>query len=249
VPSSSSVLLLYQLAAPAPELGLTLRSSGLAFGQPLTSNVSPHMSQLEHSWARAWNGIGSHTHGEDVRSTLVARYEEPHRKYHTLQHLTECLSAFESVQDLPVHAAEVELALWFHDAIYDVKRSNNEERSAEWAKAELLKANAPPEVAARVHALVIATKHSATPVEPDGQILIDIDLGILGSAEPRFAEYEHQICAEYAFVPSLLFKRKRRAIPLSFLDRPRIYSTPHFHAALEEQARANLRRAVGKSAG
>jgi len=207
------------------------------------------MSQLERSWVRAWGGVGSRTQGTEVREALVARYEEPQRKYHTLQHLTECLASFETVQDLPIHAAEVEVALWFHDAIYDVKRSDNEERSAEWAKAELMSANVPPQVAERIHALVMATKHSATPVEIDEQVLIDVDLGILGSSESRFAEYERQIRAEYAFVPSLLFKRKRRAILQSFIDRPRIYSTSHFHAAFEARARTNLQFAVGKSAG
>lgn len=193
--------------------------------------------------------MGSHAQGAEVRAALLARYEEPQRKYHTLQHLTECLAAFETVQYLPVRAAEVEVALWFHDAIYEVKRSDNEEKSADWAKAELLAANAPPEIAARVHALIMATKHTATPVELDEQVLVDIDLGVLGSSEARFSEYDRQIRAEYAFVPSLLFKQKRRDILLSFLGRPRIYSTSHFHAAYEAQARANLQRAVDDKKG
>jgi predicted metal-dependent HD superfamily phosphohydrolase len=179
-----------------------------------------------------------------VFQSLLARYGEPHRKYHTLQHLAECLSAFEQVSSLATHPAEVEIALWFHDAIYDVKRSDNEERSASWAATGLAAGGAPAAVAQRVSALVLITKHTATPVTPDEQMLGDIDLGILGASEQRFAEYERQIREEYAFVPGFVFRRKRRAILQSFLQRPRIYGTARFYAALERAARVNLQNAV-----
>jgi predicted metal-dependent HD superfamily phosphohydrolase len=95
-----------------------------------------------------------------------------------------------------------------------------------------------------VHALVMATRHTALPVGGDEQLLVDIDLAILGAAPARFAEYEQQIREEYGHVPDGLFRPKRRAILRSFLERPRLYSTPQFHAALEDTARANLQRAI-----
>jgi predicted metal-dependent HD superfamily phosphohydrolase len=177
---------------------------------------------------------------------LVSRYSEPHRKYHSLQHLVECITWFEAAAELARHAAEVETALWFHDAIYEVEQHDNEERSAWLARAALLDAGAPIASAARVESLVLATKHTALPVSPDEQLLVDIDLSILGAAEPRFAEYEQQIRQEYSFVPEVLFRQKRRAVLCSFLDRARIYSTEYFHSALEQQARANLLRAVSR---
>ena len=180
--------------------------------------------------------------------SLIARYNEPHRKYHTVQHLSECLAAFEQVRQLVPHAAEVETALWFHDAVYDVKRSDNEEQSAQWAKAELEAAGSPPESVELVNSLVLATKHIAVPATLDEQVLVDIDLAILGASTQRFAEYERQIRDEYFFVPGFFFRHKRRAILQSFLQRPRIYSTAPFYAALEQAARSNLHRAVGKNA-
>lgn len=207
------------------------------------------MNILKNSWDRAWKGIGAGGDGEPVHAALVTAYAEPQRKYHTLQHLTECLEWFERVRELPRHAAEVELALWFHDAVYDVKGSDNEQRSADWAAAELADAGVTPEVIGRVSELILATRHKAVPTEPDQQVLVDIDLAILGAAEPRFAEYGQQIRDEYAFVPEELFKPRRRALLGSFLERPRIYSTSHFHALLEERARVNLRRAMGQGTG
>jgi predicted metal-dependent HD superfamily phosphohydrolase len=198
------------------------------------------------SWLRAWRGVGATGDGKAISQALLARYNEPHRKYHTIQHLAECLETFDQMSQLALHPAAVEMALWFHDAIYDLKRSDNEERSAQWANTVLRVACASSETAERVASLVMATKHACAPATPDEQVLVDIDLAILGANEQRFAEYERQIRDEYAFVPDNLFRRKRQAILQSFLQRPRIYSTAHFHMVFEQAARSNLQRAVEK---
>lgn len=203
---------------------------------------------LAVSWLRAWRGVGAIGDGDAVYQALLAAYNEPQRKYHTIQHLSECLAAFERVRHLALHPAAVEAALWFHDAVYDVKGSDNEERSAQWAISALKAAGAPTEAAELVGSLVLATRHTAAPVTIDEQVLVDVDLSILGADEQRFAEYERQIRDEYAFVPGFLFRRKRRAILQTFLQRTHIYSTEHFRGALECVARNNLQRAVGAPA-
>jgi predicted metal-dependent HD superfamily phosphohydrolase len=200
--------------------------------------------ELRQSWLRAWSGIGAHANGEEVYAALIARYSEPHRRYHTLQHLSECLALFELVQGLAVHPGEVETALWFHDAIYDVGRADNEERSAEWARTVANQAGVSRDVAECIHSLVMVTRHTGVPAGADEQLLVDIDLAILGADPQRFAQYERQIREEYANVPGEQFRQRRRAILGSFLDRRRVYSTAHFHDRLEAAARANLRAAI-----
>ncbi|WP_377154919.1 N-methyl-D-aspartate receptor NMDAR2C subunit [Roseateles sp. UC29_93] len=204
---------------------------------------------FERSWQRAWSAlIGAgpgERDGHALRDDLLARYAEPPRKYHTRQHLEECLALFDEVGALAVHPAEVEMALWFHDAIYDVKGSGNEERSAEWAQEALLAAGAERDVADRVRRLVLVTKHDGVPASVDEQVLVDIDLAILGAGRPRFDEYERQIRDEYAYVPGFLFRRKRRKILRTFLERPVLYSTPALRELLDARARENLRRAIG----
>ena len=71
-------------------------------------------------------------------------------------------------------------------------------------------------------------------------LLVDIDLAILGADRPRFEEYEQQVREEYGWVPWFIYRRKRREVLSEFLNRSSIYSTPELHAALEQQARANL---------
>jgi predicted metal-dependent HD superfamily phosphohydrolase len=191
-----------------------------------------------------WRGLGAAGEGAALRSELLTRYGEPHRHYHSRQHLGECLQWFDRVAGLTGRPAEVEAALWFHDAVYDIGRPDNEERSASWARTALLAAGVREPSAERVERLVLATKHVAAPTEADENLLVDIDLAILGAGEARFAEYERQIRQEYAAVPEAQFRERRLAILGSFLARPRIYGTDHFQARLEERARANLRRAV-----
>lgn len=202
------------------------------------------LPDFQASWRRAWGGCGASGSGEPVRQQLLQRYSEPARHYHTLQHLGECLQLLQYHRQLAQHAAEVELALWFHDAIYDVRSSSNEADSARWA-AEVLTAAGVAEVSvARVQALILSTRHVAVPQDSDEQLLVDIDLAILGADARRFEQYEVQIRHEYAWVPAWLFRRKRRAILQGFLQRAHIYSTPVLREQFEISARVNLQAAL-----
>nr|WP_307691188.1 N-methyl-D-aspartate receptor NMDAR2C subunit [Variovorax ginsengisoli] len=195
------------------------------------------------TWTSAWLALELEPDGA-LRDQLLAAYAEPQRHYHTLQHLDECLDWFARMQSEAERPAEVALALWFHDAVYDVHAHDNEARSADWAQAALAHAGADPAVARRVHALVMATRHEERPDGPDAELLIDIDLSILGAPVERFAQYEQQVLAEYAHVPAAVRTPRRRTILQRFLDRPTLYLTPPMHALLEMPARCNLARSM-----
>lgn len=203
------------------------------------------------SWQRLWSGLGARGDGHAARDDLLVRHAEPWRAYHTQQHLGECLVALASAAHLAERAAEVEAGLWFHDAVYEPRRDDNEARSALLAQQVLGAAQVAPAVADRVAALVLATRHLAAEAAPptaDAQLLLDIDLGILGAPAERFADYERQIRQEYAFVARARFDARRRAVLCSFLARPRLYGTDFFHDRLAGRARANLTAAVGADA-
>lgn len=171
-------------------------------------------------------------------------YSEPQRHYHTLQHLAECLQLQSDSAHLAQHPAEIAIALWFHDAVYDVKAHDNEARSADWAVAALQAAGVSVEVQTRVHALIMATEHTAAPLAGDAALLVDIDLAILGAAPARFAEYERQIRQEYAWVPEEVFVEKRRAVLQGFIARHQIYSTAFLQQQRAAQARSNVQTAL-----
>lgn len=199
------------------------------------------MSVTGASWRRLWTELGAQSIDGGLFNQLVAAYSERHRHYHTLQHLRECLAHCEAAASLALHPAEVELALWFHDAVYDPHQGDNEERSAEWAWRSILAAGCGEEVAQRVQASVLATQsHAAAGRDADVQLVLDIDLAILGAAPARFADYGRQVRAEYAHLPDAEWRAGRTRILAGFLARPRIYATPAFHDALEHRARENI---------
>lgn len=203
------------------------------------------MNDLFPAWRSAWALAGLAEPPRTVFESLCRAYAEPQRRYHTLQHLRECLAQAGEIERLADHPGEVLIALWFHDAVYDTHARGNEAASADWAR-DIVAAAGSREAADRVHALVMATEHHAVPATRDAQVLVDVDLSILGAESARFDEYEHQVREEYRHVPELLFRTKRRSVLQGFLARPRLYNTEAYVNRLEDRARENLRRSIEK---
>ena len=202
------------------------------------------MPTLHQRWETTWQRLAPAAPSATLFDDLERRYREAHRHYHTLQHLEECFAALDALRPDGTDATAIELALWFHDAIYDVHRHDNEERSAAWAASILVQAGVPQAMVDKVALLILATRHHVSSSDPDACVLVDVDLAILGAPPARFQEYERQIRAEYAHVPEQVFAQKRRQILEDFLRRPVLFVTPAFNARLERQARHNLAEAL-----
>ena len=200
---------------------------------------------LAAAWSVTWRALRL-TPRPELVAEILARWDAPHRAYHNRQHLSECFATWDTVRGLARQPAAVELALWFHDAVYDPQRHDNEARSATWAAQELAAAGAPPALQERVAALVLATCHREPPPDGDAALLVDVDLAILGAPASRFDQYEAQIRAEYAWVPEVGFRAARGRILERLLARPRLFATPALASRLEVQARANLTRALAR---
>lgn len=200
-------------------------------------------------WEATWVEAGLSPPPAPVRETVLGRYREPWRAYHTVQHLQDCAHQAARFGLSCPHPGAVQLALWYHDVVYDPQAHDNEARSAALAADHLRAAGAAPDLVARVERLILATRHQAEPGDADEALLVDIDLSILGAPPDRFATFETQVRQEYAFVPDAAFAAGRAAVLRSFLDRPHIYATAPFRQALEAQARANLEQAVARWSG
>src|SRR5688572_13351744 len=198
---------------------------------------------LREQWIGTWNVLGAAAPA-GVYEEVMARYAEPHRHYHTARHLEECFAELAGVRAEAERPGEVELALWFHDAIYETRRHDNEQRSAEWARSVTAAAGLDSSVGERVAALIMATRHDAVPLDADARVLVDVDLSILGAPPLRFDEYEHSIRDEYRWVPASVFRRKRRAILERFLARPQLFNTSRMRERYEQPARRNLERSL-----
>lgn len=195
------------------------------------------------NWQSMWQQLQL-TPPANLAEELQSAYNQPQRFYHSLQHLQECLSLLTQVEHLANRPADIALALYFHDAIYDTHAHDNEAQSAAWARHVLFTAGASDQLIERINSLIMATCHQAQPSDADSQLLVDIDLAILGQPEARFAEYEQQICQEYSWVEAEAFRQGRAAVLKSFVDREFIYNTDYFRQHFEQQARLNLQTAL-----
>ncbi len=196
---------------------------------------------IRKTWIDMWNGLGASDDGMGHFDWLCSLYAEPHRRYHTMRHVAHCLREFDIVRCLCARPYVVQCALFFHDAVYDTQATDNEERSAELASSVLRDANVASDVRVQVERLILATAHTeADLVRADEQLIVDVDLAILGQQPDDFDRYEHQIRAEYAWVPEDVFRVRRADILRHFLDKTRIYHSEALFARYEKQARMNL---------
>jgi predicted metal-dependent HD superfamily phosphohydrolase len=176
---------------------------------------------------------------------LSRAYSQPDRFFHNLNHISDCLRKLDDAIAHGVAIADpeaVRFALWFHDVVYDGRRADNEELSADACHQAAL---GHGEVfAATAKRLVLVTKHSEAyaPATPDEELICDIDLTSLAADD--FAGNTLLIRKEYAHVPDEEFYPARRRILARFLERERIYRTEFFARKYEVKARRNLEAAV-----
>jgi predicted metal-dependent HD superfamily phosphohydrolase len=188
---------------------------------------------------------------EPLRAELVAAYTAPGRHYHDLRHIEALLGFAEACAGAIADRDAVEAAIWFHDAIYDTRRNNNEERSAALAAARLAGKTDRNRVA-RIAAMIRATAGHIMPefddaaAMQDSALFLDMDLAILGSPATDFDAYEADVRREYNWVAEPEWRIGRCAVLAGFLARPAIYITARFQASHEAAARRNLARAIAR---
>jgi len=197
-------------------------------------------------WIRLWKKAGAIGNRSIWYDRLCEVYASPGRHYHTLRHVNDCLEDFERVRLFAINGAAVELAIWFHDAVYDSRATDNEERSAALARQCLEEARVARGITDSTCKLILATRTHDTSLDKDAGVMVDVDLAILGKPEDRFHEYEFQIRQEYSWVPDKTFAAGRAEILSRFFSRPRIYSTDWFFDHFEGPARRNIARSLEK---
>lgn len=191
---------------------------------------------LEARFERAVRALGGTVGAADF-AALAARYRAPHRHYHDLSHVEACLHWLDRVEPEAEAPAELALAIFFHDAIYE-RAHDDEAKSALLAETTLTSLGVAAEAARRVRELVLATmSHEAE--HGDAALLVDIDLSILGAPPDAYARYVAGVRSEHAALDEETFRAGRSAFVRGMLARVALYVTPAFRA-LEPLARENL---------
>lgn len=246
---------------PGRELVARLRASGLRVrgADRRQEKHARRLADLTRRWAtlaaQIPAGDGGHdrdrgsagharvpTAWSEAGAELLRRWDEPHRRYHDLAHLEDVLHHLDVLRDdgepVPV---TVELAAWFHDAVYALAPGADEQRSAELAHDRLTRLGAGPAAVAEVERLVLLTASHAPAVgDAAGAVLCDADLAILASSPRRYARYAAAVRAEYARVPDDDFRRGRAAVLAGLLAHEHLFATASGRARWEAPARQNL---------
>jgi predicted metal-dependent HD superfamily phosphohydrolase len=191
-------------------------------------------------WENLFNRVGCNKSPGKQFHHLIKAYSENHRAYHNLNHIEHCLNEFDQLTNYLDLPDLVEIAIWYHDAIYNTRSDRNEEESALMAERELKNLDIMQESIKIVHDFILSTKHNDEPRNSDSKYLIDIDLSILGADRNVFQEYETNIRKEFKCVPTFLFHKKRSEVLRSFLKRKHIFFTELFRQKYENQARTNI---------
>ncbi|HYF49716.1 MAG TPA: L-threonylcarbamoyladenylate synthase [Planctomycetota bacterium] len=200
------------------------------------------MLDLSPRWFALWKRLHAQGDAQAVLEDLLRRYREPLRAYHNIEHLTHCF------EELDTAAASderdlVELALWFHDAVYDAQAKDNEERSGDLLRSALSSAGLNDHKLTRASQLILATKtHEAS--DSASMLMLDCDLAILAQPREVFQNYERAIRTEYGWVPADKYRAGRADVLQRFLNRAHIFHTESFRKRYEQIARGNLRWSI-----
>jgi predicted metal-dependent HD superfamily phosphohydrolase len=174
---------------------------------------------------------------------LLARWSEPQRHYHTVAHLSVVLAVIDEHAGRAGDPTAVRLAAWYHDAVYDPKRVDNEEASALLAEAALPELDVPTDRVTEVARLVrLTASHDPIPGDRNGGLLTDADLCVLASPPEVYQTYTAAVRREYAHVPDHAFAAGRAAVLNNLLSLPRLFHTPVLRERWEDMARANITR-------
>jgi predicted metal-dependent HD superfamily phosphohydrolase len=201
-------------------------------------------SALRERFSGLWTRLGGRGDSGPAFEEILRRWQEPHRSYHSLAHLRDCLARLDEAFATGTDRDLAEAALWYHDVVYQPEASDNEARSAELARADLLEGGVMKEIADEVARLVRVTDHTVAPVDPVAALVCDVDLSILGRPADEFAEYEQRIRQEYHHVPESLYRVGRSRVLTHLSARKPLYLTSHFRSRFEAPARRNLARSL-----
>lgn len=176
----------------------------------------------------------------DVIHTL---YASDGRHYHTPAHIEHCLSRFDMCRNHMDHPDEVELALWYHDAVYDPRATDNEERSAELFVGHAAQ-DFDPQAVRRIQELILYTTHRELPTENDQKLMVDIDLSGFGLPWEDFARDSRAVRAEFTHMSDAEFYGGQIRFLNSLVARDRFFASDFFYQRYEQQARENVDRTL-----
>ncbi|OWY20707.1 hypothetical protein C7N43_00475 [Sphingobacteriales bacterium UPWRP_1] len=180
---------------------------------------------------------------QTLLEALLKRYSAQGRVYHNTNHLCEIFTLLDEFAHLLTEPDAANWAVFYHDAVYNPLRKDNEQRSAQLALKVMQNLNLPPQTTTLTQELILATQNHIAP-QPNVNIylFLDADLAILGAEPEKYDRYARAIRTEYRLVPDILYQPGRKRVLQHLLAKPALYYMPQMQARFEQQARLNMQR-------
>ena len=199
---------------------------------------------LPESWLALISRHSDSPDAEAAGQSLVAAWSEPHRTYHSVDHLREILARIDDLADVAEDVDAVRLAAWYHDVVY-AGLPDDEERSARRAEEDLSRLGLPAALVDEVARLVRMTvTHDPAPGDRNGEVLSDADLAALAAPRERYRANSAAIRNEYHHISDEAFRKGRIQVLGVLLGGSGVFRTEpgrrHWEAAARENMRAEM---------
>jgi predicted metal-dependent HD superfamily phosphohydrolase len=192
--------------------------------------------------------LKSYTADNDLINTLweeiEKNYTEKKRHYHTIEHLENLLRQLDLIRDEIQDWDAILFTLFYHDVVYNVFKSDNEEQSAILAEKRMQRLGVPTDRIDRCRAQILATKSHQVSPDSDTNYFTDADLSALGMPWNEYSMYYLGVRKEYSIYPDFIYNRGRKKVLNHFLSMDRLFKTDYFHEKYEEQAKQNIKHEI-----
>ena len=177
-------------------------------------------------------------------------YNEPHRAYHTAEHLAELFDKMEENKRHIDHLPFMIAVIFWHDLVYKSDRDsvlngfNNEEASAVIAEEDLKSLGFEDYFIEKVAETIRMTRGhlKAKPDMGDAALFLDMDISILAATPERFRSYCDQVREEFKEFTDVDFLNGRvNNFLATYADhREPLFKTALFRQRYENIARSNI---------
>lgn len=175
---------------------------------------------------------------------IVEAYSSEQRHYHNLHHLHYVYSRLEECPQKPVDREALLFCLFYHDIVYNIRATDNEERSANIAVLRMEGVGAKKQSIELCKQHILATRTHEATGSPDSDLFCDADIAILGEVPERFAEYCRRVRLEYLGVADEEYNGGRARELESLNNRKELFHTEYFRNRYEDTARKNLEKEI-----
>ncbi len=209
--------------------------------------IAPIDDQNRARFVALWRRcpVDASARADEFYDYLVKRYSEPHRHYHTLEHVQRCLEKLDQAVALIKDPDAVEMALWLHDAIYNLNMKDNEQRSTEILQVYAGE-NADSVFLQKVCDLIMATAHHEIPEDQDACFIADIDLYSFGQSWDDFRVDEQLLRKEHICTADEHYYPEQLRFLNMLQDRPTFFLTDFFRQRYEQVAQDNIQKLIAQ---